>query len=353
MFLRRYLLDLATDQGTGFFASLAKIPLFLLSLVYGMFVRVLSRAQSLRPFHPGIKVISVGNITLGGTGKTMLVEYIAHVLSGTGHPAAVLTRGYKKPRRGRSCAENGYEALGDEGAMLKRGFPGMPVLVDPDRVRSARLAAAQGCAAVILDDGFQQWRIRKDLDIVCVDARGFGNGCCIPRGLLREPLSALRRAQVFVITNRGLVRDTVSLRGFLAGINPRALIVESGHQAQGLFAPGARAMTPAEKIGAAALVCGIGNPDSFFNSCREAGIDGPRIVFPDHHAFTASDFERIAVVCRGAGARAVVITRKDEARLSPGEFEARGLAVYVLRVTLRIKDNEQEFIRRLRGLFPA
>lgn len=351
MFLKNYLLDLATDQETGFFAFLAKIPLFLLSLVYGMFIRALSFAQAVRPFHPGIKVISVGNITLGGTGKTMLVEYILHVLAGTG-PVAVLTRGYKRPRGKRIAGERGYRALGDEGEMIKRQFPWVPVLVDADRIRSARLAVGQGCAAVILDDGFQQWRIRKDLDIVCVDARGFGNGCCIPRGLLREPLAALRRAHIFVLTNCGLAPDTAALKRFLSGMNRTASIVEAEHQLQGLFAPGARERTPPEKIGAAALVCGIGNPDSFFNSCREAGIDGPRIVFPDHHAFTDADLGRIASICEKAGIRAVVTTRKDAVRLPSGGLEGR-LDVYVLRVGLRIKDNEQEFVDRLRGVHTA
>jgi tetraacyldisaccharide 4'-kinase len=372
MAFRAYLLSLATDKKTGITAGVIKFPLFVLSLVYGLVVRLLAFLYSRAPFISPVKVISVGNITLGGTGKTMLVEYAAGLLAREGRRVAVLSRGYKRPAQKeepvRVCTQSAqrpkseasdaslYQVLGDEAGMLKSKFPALEVFADPDRVRLLRTAAARGIEAAILDDGFQQWRIKKDLDIVCVDAAGFGNGCLLPRGILREPLSALKRGGVFVITNTGLVPDprVTQLEQRLTQLNPAALIVRTRHEPDGLYkVPGWKQSDP-RRLNRVCLVCGIGNPDSFFGCCRMAGIaGGARFVFPDHHGFTRDDIRQIAARCNTEGVAAVVTTEKDAMRLPAIWMEEHGLELYVLRAVVRFNSNEQEFTARLRGLFPA
>jgi tetraacyldisaccharide 4'-kinase len=355
MAFRAYLLSIATDKKTGIAAGVITFPLFALSLVYGLIVRLLAFLYSRAPFTSPVKVISVGNITLGGTGKTMLVEYVADYLMREGRKVCVLSRGYKRPKSGVGGAAM-YQSLGDEAGMLKNKFPSLEVFADPDRVRLLRASASQGIEAAILDDGFQQWRIKKDLDIVCVDAAGFGNACLLPRGILREPLSALKRGGVFVITNTGLVLDTQvkRLEQQLVRINPSALIVETSHEPDGLYKVPEWTRHDSRRLNSGCLVCGIGNPDSFFDCCRKAGIaKGPRFVFPDHHGFTRNDIRRIADRCTTEGITAVVTTEKDEMRLPAVWMEEHGLELYVLRAVVRFTSNEQKFTARLRGLFPA
>ncbi|MGE5308078.1 MAG: tetraacyldisaccharide 4'-kinase [Deltaproteobacteria bacterium] len=349
MSLRRYFLALATDEERGPAASLVKLPLYLLSLVYSLFIRALAAVRGARPFRPALKVISVGNITLGGTGKTVLVAHIARSLIADGRKTAVVSRGYGRPLRG---DDTDFGRFGDEAGMLKRSIPGLEVIISADRVKGCGEAALRGCEAVILDDGFQQWGITKDLDIVCVDARGFGNSCLIPRGTLREPLSALRRADAFVLTNCNLAGDTAPLERSLAALNDKALIVRSEHASRGIFRQG-REARPGE-VTEACLVCGIGNPASFFESCRSSGIrPSVRLAFPDHHRYGEEDASRIIGACRENNIKAVVTTEKDWMRLPIGRLEAEGIAVYSLRVALRIKGNEDELTGRLRRLFTA
>lgn len=354
MEFKAYLFSLATDKRTGIGASAVKFPLFLLSLLYGLIVRSLAFLYRLNPFTSPVKVISVGNITLGGTGKTMMVEYIAGCLIGRGRKVAVLSRGYKKPARGRG--EGAFAAFGDEAGMLQKKFPALKIFVDPDRVRSLRAAAGEGVEAAILDDGFQQWRVKKDLNIVCVDAAGFGNGCVLPRGILREPLSALRRGDVFLITNTALVplSAVAGLTAMLKRLNPAALLVESNHEPQGLYRAATGERCDPAAPGKAVLVCGIGNPGSFFDCCRRAGIEArSRLEFPDHHAYDPADIARIASVAGSAGATAVVTTEKDEIRLPAAKLQQHGLELYVLKAVVRITAHEQEFADRLRAVCPA
>lgn len=351
MAVKELLLSLATDKSRGIGYEALKFPLFLLSLVYGGLVRILAFAQGIKPFRSSLKVISVGNITLGGTGKTVVVGYVADLLLKDGRKVAVLSRGYKKPRGGE---KTDYGLLGDEPGMLKKQLPGLNIVVGPDRVDSLRKAAAAGCEAAILDDGLQQWRVKKDLEVVCIDSRGFGNECLLPRGLLREPLSALKRGHVFVLTNTSLAADYRPLRQYLSGLNPSALIVETDHEPAGMVrVTNGEGCDPAG-IGNACLVCGIGNPDSFLKSCEKAALaSGPRFIFSDHHRFSTADCDRIIAACRQQGIRAVVTTEKDAIRLPVTYLEDAGLAVYCLTLVLRIKTDGKKFSCRLRGLFAA
>jgi len=313
---------------------------------------------SLRPKNP---VISIGNITIGGSGKTPLVEYAAARLLEAGCSVAVLLRGYGRPSAGKSSAAGGYEVLGDEGGMIQENTGGkVRVLVDPDRACLAQQLEAEGFRGVIiLDDGFQHWRLSRDCDIVALDAsRPFGNGLCLPAGHLREPKSALKRASIFCLTrcDQAVPQAVETLKRTLLSLNPAALVVETVHEPAGLYdlKIKTRFETRALRGVPVGIVCGIAQPASFEKTVVDLG---GRVVsrefFRDHHAYRAGE---LALCCRravSAGARLIVTTQKDAQRLE-GLVRAvdLGLDILVLKIGIRVVKNEAEFNARLRSLCP-
>lgn len=349
--MRKFLYNLATDASRGFLASVLKFLLFILSIVYGSFVRILILLNSSAPVKLGCKVISVGNITVGGTGKTVVVEYIARFLKSRGCKPAILSRGY---RRKRSNHGSLAASFGDEPAMLKEKLKDTPVIVDADRKRGANKAIADfGCNAVILDDGFQQWRIKKDLDIVLIDSTDpFGNRHMLPRGILREPLSSLRRAGVFIITKTNINPDIEDIEFILSEINPNALIVAAKHRPLGLSAvkEGSRLFSlDILKGKAVALFSAIADPGSFKDLI---GSSGASVVlsfeFDDHHYYSKDDLIRIAEEARKNKADYLVTTEKDAVKLVALEPDDNILA---LRIGLEVSNNEERFHNRLLELF--
>ncbi|MFH1339262.1 MAG: tetraacyldisaccharide 4'-kinase, partial [Candidatus Omnitrophota bacterium] len=267
--MREYLYLLATDKKKGSVAGIFKCLLFILSLIYGMSVRILSFIYGIKPYRLNCKVISIGNITLGGTGKTSLVELLALKLKERGCNTAVLSRGYKRKSIHYPLSAVRYETMGDEPFMLSKNLCDIPVIVDKDRIRAAKKAIRDyGTDAVILDDGFQQWRISKDLEIVTIDATNpFGNLRLLPRGILREPLSSLKRADIFVLAKVNLRPANQGIEEILKKVNPGALIVEAIHSPLGFYRIGDsrdNLLGPGEFKGKkASLVCGIADPRSF------------------------------------------------------------------------------------------
>ncbi|MFA5156876.1 MAG: tetraacyldisaccharide 4'-kinase [Candidatus Omnitrophota bacterium] len=349
-----YIYNLATDKDNGLLASLIKIFLYALSLAYGMIIRLLIFFYALRPYQAGCKVISVGNITLGGTGKTPLVEYLAARLKGRGRKIAVVTRGYLSQ---------------DEPQMLEANLSNVPVIVDADRRRGIKRGIAEyGVDTVVLDDGFQQWRIKKDLDIVVIDSQNpFGNRQMIPRGILRQPLSSLKSAQVFVLTKTDLAPQIDRLKDFLRGINPGAVITESRHAALGFYELGKKELLAAAAVfkeKPVALLSGIGDPDYFAHSVKGTGIKiGLAFEFPDHYAYSSQDLDKIITACGVEGLDAIVTTEKDAVKLrklqitnSAAGGPAYGwhkLQIFVLRSELQITKNEQGLLERLFKLYGA
>ena len=158
MSITNYIYSLATDKHAGFIAGIIKSVLLIISFIYGLIVRVLMIFYQLRPYKLGCKVISIGNITLGGTGKTTLVEFVARYLRQKGHKVVILSRGYKRKVHGQQSTVHSSETMGDEPYMLFKNLGDVPVLVDANRVRAAKSAIKDYFAdTVILDDGFQQW----------------------------------------------------------------------------------------------------------------------------------------------------------------------------------------------------
>ncbi|MDD5730461.1 MAG: tetraacyldisaccharide 4'-kinase [Candidatus Omnitrophica bacterium] len=357
MSFKKYLYNLATDRSNGFGAGVMKILLFLLSLVYGLIIRMLILFQGLNRRSLRCKVISVGNITLGGTGKTCLVEFIAGYLKERGRSAAIISRGYKRRPAGNPEDNKQYAAMGDEPFMLQSNLKDTPVIVDADRARAAAFAIGKyGADTVILDDGFQQWKIKKDLEIVTVDSvNPFGNRQMIPRGILREPLSSLKRADIFVLTNTNLNAGARQIAGYLSGINKDALIVESIHEPAGFYAFRAQDKLLSVKTlesKPVLLFSGIGNPDSFENAVKGLGIKiNASLRFPDHHSYSDEELDNIVKEAKESGALALITTQKDTARISALPEREYGLPVFVLKVRLKIIKNEQGFYNRLLGLY--
>ena len=345
--MESYLYKLATDEARGFLAAIFKAGLFILSLIYGCFIRALAAFYLLRPRRLGCQVVSIGNITLGGTGKTSLVEFVAGYLKNQGHKVAVLSRGYK--RQG---------GMGDEPLMLQKNLRDVMVLVDADRVRAAERAMRDYQAdSLVLDDGFQQWRIKKDLEIVTIDSTDpFGNRQVLPRGILREPLSALKRADIFVLTKANLNPDTLDIADFLKQVNPRAAIFQAAHQPKGFCRLGSQETFGPEALKGktAAIFCGIADPESFENLVSGLGIRvGLNFSFPDHYAYTKDDLEKIKTAAARKGIDTIITTEKDAARLEELGVRSSELGVFVLRIALKIVKDEEGFHERLSGLYRA
>jgi len=338
--LKEQLYNLVTHKTKGLLADLLRGFLFVLSLVYGLVVVILAVFYRLRLIKLGAKVISIGNITLGGTGKTTCVEYLTGKLISQGKRVGVLSRGYKR---------------GDEPAMLQNKFPLAHVIVDKDRVRAASMAVRSFAVdTLILDDGFQQWRIAKDLEIVTIDAQNpFGNLRLLPAGFLREPLNALKRADIFILTQTDAISNTDDLVTKLKHINPQALIAESIHKAVGfnsIVHPDIFLEPNSFKNKRAVVFSGIGNPQGFENCICGLGINITKSFrFADHYNYSQTDIDNIIKESQQVNADIIITTQKDAVKIK--EFKISGFDILVLNIKLSITKDEAEFHRRLLKLY--
>jgi tetraacyldisaccharide 4'-kinase len=354
--MREYLYGLVTDKKKGFIAGLIKVLLSCLAFIYGLAVRALIFIYGVRPRQLKCRVISVGNITLGGTGKTALVEFIARYLKQEGHEVAVLSRGYKRKIKIRGLKNDDYAMTGDEPRMLKNNLEGVPVLVGPDRIRSGNSAIRDHAAdTVILDDGLQQWRIKKDLEIVTIDASNpFGNCRLLPAGILRQPISTLSKADLFILTKTDLNPNTEWIKNYLKRINPAADIFESIHKPAGFYKLGEGKNLLAADIFKGKTVTafsGIADPFYFENTLRNLNVRiGLSFRFPDHHYYSQKDLNNIAEESKRVNIEAIVTTEKDAARLDAQAPSSDLVDIFILRITLVIKD-EDGFYSRLRKLY--
>jgi tetraacyldisaccharide 4'-kinase len=297
----------------------------------------------------GRPVISVGNLTAGGTGKTPMVELICERLVERGCKPAIVSRGYG--------GEPGQ--LNDEGQLLLRNLPSVPHVQDRDRVRGAEAAIAAGASAIVLDDGFQHWRLLRDADLVLIDATcPFGYGHLLPRGLLREPRSALRRASLILLTRADLA-ETGALREQIEASAPGVPVGEV------VFAPTHLEALSGEPAGGADQLAGapvlalsaIGNPGAFHDTLTALGA---RVVgevqHPDHHAYTQADLLGACEAARAAGATRVVTTQKDAvklARIASERTPDEALPVLVLRIRAELLAGEAALAALLARLTPS
>ena len=351
MFLiKEYLYNLVSGKIKGPGGVFLRGCLLVLSWIYAVSVVILASFYRIRPRRFKAKVISVGNITLGGTGKTTLVEHLSVKLSLAGKKIAVLSRGYKRdPRR------PGAQGLGDEPSMLANNLPAVQVVVNKNRIKAAQTAIRNyALDTLILDDGLQQWKIFKDLEIVTIDAQNpFGNYRLLPAGFLREPLSALKRADIFVLTQIYAGKNTLDLTRQLKRINSRALIVESRHEPRGLsrLDQADELIDPELLKGKpVAIFSGIGNPEGFQNCICGLGLKvGKYFRFADHHDYTQADILRIIKEAKENNLQEIITTQKDAVKIR--ELEIKQTGILVLKIKLSITKNEEEFDRRLLKLY--
>ena len=320
-----------------------------LTLPYGAAVRLRAAAYRwgvLRRQRIGGAVIGVGNLTTGGTGKTPMVLWIAQRLVAEGKSAGILTRGYRgEPGAKRSLGEAGAELASDEAQLLKsRLGERVPLGIGADRFARGRELAKRGIRWFVLDDGFQHQQLARDVDIVLLDASNpFGGGRLLPSGRLREPRSALARADIIVITRsahspglEAAIRQDSAAPIFYAeprldsicAMNESASEEDADPRERKLFA-----------------FCGIGNPPAFMSDLRKWGfqIAGHKF-FRDHHRYTQQDIFRVEEEARGLGAEALICTEKDAFNL-PG-VRGNFLNVFYCRISMHV-DREDEFWREI------
>ena len=259
-----------------------------------------------------VPVVSVGNLTVGGTGKTPLVAWLVGRVTSSGLVPGVLARGYRRAPGA---------LLNDEGVMLQRRFPNLLQVQDADRVRGAKRLMGMGADLVILDDGFQHRRLYRDRDLVCVDGRRpFASGTLLPAGDLREPRSGLRRASLVVLTRaEGLAPSELEERKRrLSELAGRELpLLASEHRPSDLLEQPEGKTRPVEDLEGrpVVLLSGIAPPASFEETARRLGAEIVRhLRYPDHHRFRTAELKRADRLARESSAL-LLTTEKDDARL--------------------------------------
>lgn len=367
----QFVLDVIQGRRAGRWATIVLGVLYVLSRVYQAAVRVrlfLYDKRILRDHTLGCLVVSVGNLTVGGTGKTPVVETFARALRAEGRRVAILSRGYKSAKRPvwqrvrdhlllregslpPKIVSDGQRLLldseraGDEPHMLASNLEDVIVLVHKDRVRGGRYAIEKlGADTLLLDDGFQYLRLRPHLHLVLVDAsQPFGNGYLLPRGVLREPVSHIARADVILLTKCNGTGNE-ALRAELHRHNPQAEIIESEHDPQHYADVYSRERLPLAQLEGQriAAISGIAGPDGFEETLRRLRAE---VVltrrFADHHRYTQQEIIDFINDSREAGAAWIVTTEKDAVRFP--KIDRRDVPIVYLRVEIRILSGAEDF----------
>jgi tetraacyldisaccharide 4'-kinase len=354
--------------------------------VYGAFLQALSwlfsgivqarlwlyRNRILHDQPLGCLVVVVGNLTVGGTGKTPVVEKFARALRDRGRKVAILSRGYKSkappfwkkwwfwvthteepPPRIVSDGQRvllDSEQAGDEPFMLASNLPGVIVLVDKNRVKAGAFAIKKfGCDTLVLDDGFQYLPLKGRLNLLLVDKTNpFGNGHLLPRGILREPIKHLKRASYVFLTKSNGERDP-ELEALIQRHNPGVDLIECAHRPQYLQrfgvapdAPGGREPLTFLKGRRVLAFSGIATPESFEKFLRDLGaLVVARERYLDHYRYADEDFEMLAAMAKAEGAECLVTTEKDAVRISAGR--AWPLPLFYLRLEIDIIRGAADF----------
>ncbi|MDR1789201.1 MAG: tetraacyldisaccharide 4'-kinase [Opitutaceae bacterium] len=368
--VEQYTIDVIFDRAEGAGATLYAGFLLCLSFVFSGVVQArwwLYRKRILHDQPLGCLVVVVGNLTVGGTGKTPVVERFAGALRDRGRKVAILSRGYRSksppfwrrwvgalthaaeaPPRVVSDGERvllDSEVAGDEPFMLAKNLPGVPVIVDKNRVKAGRHAIRKfGCDTLVLDDGFQYLPLKGSLNLLLVDKTNpFGNTCLLPRGILREPVKHLRRADYIFLTKSDGRRDA-DLEELIREHNPGADLIECAHRPKFLRRVGGGESLPLEflkgrRVGA---FSGIAVPESFEKFLRDLGgrMEFSR-RFLDHYRFTSADFVSIFTEAIERKVECIVTTEKDAVRLPEGL--PCPVPIYYLRLEIEILRGAADF----------
>jgi tetraacyldisaccharide 4'-kinase len=369
--LETFFIEVVFEERHDFKAKFARVVLFVLSKIYHVAVKIhrgLISYRILRDKTLGVQVIAIGNLTVGGTGKTPVVEKFARELQNAGRKVAILSRGYRSrpaplhrrlvnkillrddqtPPRvvsdGKSLLLDS-EMAGDEPYMLASNLKDVVVLVDKDRVKSGRYAIEKfGCDTLLLDDGFQYWRLRgRRHDVVLIDRQQpFGNEHLFPRGTLREPPSHLARAHTIFITKSD--GKTAELRERITKLNSTAAIIECVHQPlyfEDVFT-GERHTLDILRGKKVASLSGIAQPEGFEHSLVKLG--GELVYakrFADHHRFSQQEILNTINRAKKRQADIILTTQKDAVRFP--KIDRRDLPFYFMRVEINIVGGAESF----------
>lgn len=375
--IEKYYLKFMSGRKKGFSAQLFKFLLWGLSLLYLVAIQIrflLYRLRIFRGRSVTAWVISVGNISLGGTGKTPVVERLARLLHSRGRKVVIISRGYRRKTGpwlkrlkeklrgapttrvvsdGRNILLNSRVA-GDEPYMLAVNLEGVPVVINRNRAKGALYAIRRFKAdTIILDDGFQHLGLKRDLDIVLVDAGcPFGNGHLFPRGFLREPPRNLARADLLLIT-KAVEGEQEGLKKDLYRLNQRAEIIECRHTPIYLYDIRTSLKTSLDFIKGSrvATLAGIAHPEGFEQMLRELGV---QVIhsrrFADHHLYTQQELIDIMNKASRRGADILLTTEKDAVRfprLPPGNLPVFSLRIRIDSIS-EGDDFDTELLRFLR-----
>ena len=344
MSIKSYILSIMKDERKQPDAYIVKVILSVISVVYKgilQFIYFLYRIRIFPSYRVPGKVISVGNITLGGTGKTPFTIKLAGYIEAMGRKPAVLSRGYGN----------------DESYLIKEKLKDTPVLIGRDRVKNANKASNElGCGCVILDDGFQHYRIKRDIDIVLIDTTApFGNMKLLPRGILREPVERLKDADIAILTKSDMGFNNISsIHDVLKKLNRKTEIAESFYQPLDLKNAFTSDTAPISYIigKRIATLAGIANPDYFVWMVEKIGAKIiEKFNYPDHHPYSDKDIADIAKKCLTGDIRTIITTEKDMVRLKKLETIPEKLEILALRINFRFSSNEEKIITRLHSIF--
>ncbi len=339
--LRHRYLALISGRSRGLWPALQRLGLWIASLLYGLGVRLRNAAYSwgwLQCQRVPVPVVSVGNLTVGGTGKTPAVEYLARFYQQLDRRVAILSRGY-----GSTSGPN------DEALVLFANLNDVPHFQGADRVQLAQIALEEAeSELLILDDGFQHRRLVRDLDLVLIDAAApWGHGYLLPRGLLREPISSLRRAHLIMVTRSDQVEPARlgELRQQIARVVPQLPVVEACHEPIDLInSDSATASLDHLRGQPVAAFCGLGHPEAFRRTLADLGCNVKAFrPYPDHHSYTREDIADLTSWAAGAGQ--VVTTQKDLVKVRLTSLGATPL--WALRVRLKVRQGQEELDRLL------
>lgn len=348
--MKDFLYKVITDQKKGPLISVVKSILRVLAFIYraGLYIhRGLYKFGILKVIRLPYPVISVGNITWGGVGKTPIVEYLVKYLLDHSYNPVILTRGYQGSQEAQAS---------DEADMLKRTFPSVPILIGGRRAQNALryLQEDKPVDVFILDDGYQHWRLARDWDILAIDCLNpFGNQFLIPRGILREPRDAIKRADTIALTKCTQSRSHAeNLDHFLRKSYPKKVIIKTDHHSVELIdwitgQPKDLSFIQNQNV---CCFCGIGNPLSFFQSIQELGASiQKKFLFRDHHTYSDADLQNIVAYCDQNHIQTVVTTAKDASNMKRVRVDVPPqIRIYILKIELVILQGKEQFIERVK-----
>ncbi len=325
-----------------------------LAIIYGTIIWIRNQFYDKQLFRSlkieNCKIISVGNITVGGTGKTPVIKYLAILLTNMGFKVAILSRGYGRKTRGTIIVSNGNQILanvaqaGDEPYLLACELKNIPIVVEIDRYKGALFIQKKFKPQVILlDDGFQHRKLDRDIDIVLIDAStGFGHNFFLPAGLLRESITSLKRADLIWLTR---VDQATNFSDLLKQVNrvSTSPIITSNHQPAKLIHAntGKKISFSCMSQKRVLLFSGIANPKSFERTVTNLGaIVVNHLKFPDHHRYQRSDIDHIRNKAKKIRADMIMTTEKDFVRIT--DSISGSLNIYYLIIEIRISDHFEQ-----------